>query len=194
MTLPSSGPISASDINTELGVGSTTTFSLNQASARDLAGVPSGTISYSDFYGKSAGSVALPGTTQSITKIGGPINGTVTTASWNFRSDGQVVGGVQTTGYSGSADHTWWSEAPDAGIGASYQIRCTLISGTAPQGLSTGVWYSLSSDRGWFLNATSTVGQQNKSNSMTFEIRNASTLVIVDSGTYNLTSTYISLD
>jgi hypothetical protein len=53
MPLPLSGAISFNDINVELGVAGTTTASLNQASYRTLAGVPSGAISMSDFYGKA---------------------------------------------------------------------------------------------------------------------------------------------
>lgn len=53
MTLPVSGAISFNAINVELGVAGTTTASLNQASYRALAGVPSGAISLSNFYGKS---------------------------------------------------------------------------------------------------------------------------------------------
>jgi len=53
MPLPVSGAISFNDINVELGVAGTTQASLNQASYRTLAGVPSGAISMSDFYGKA---------------------------------------------------------------------------------------------------------------------------------------------
>lgn len=53
MTLPASGAISFNAINTELGVAGTTTANLNQSSYRTLAGVPSGAISLSNFYGKS---------------------------------------------------------------------------------------------------------------------------------------------
>jgi hypothetical protein len=53
MTLPLSGPISFNDINVELDVAGTTQASLGQASYRTLAGVPSGEISLSDFYGKA---------------------------------------------------------------------------------------------------------------------------------------------
>ena len=54
MALPASGPISFNAINVELGVAGTTTANINQASYRSLAGVPSGTISLSNFYGKSS--------------------------------------------------------------------------------------------------------------------------------------------
>ena len=53
MALPASGPISFNNINVELGVAGTTQASLGQASYRTLAGVASGQISMSNFYGKS---------------------------------------------------------------------------------------------------------------------------------------------
>lgn len=46
--------MSASMINLELGVPDSTTFSLGSSSARNLSGVPSGSISYGNFYGKSS--------------------------------------------------------------------------------------------------------------------------------------------
>jgi hypothetical protein len=53
MPTPSSGAISLNNVNVELGIGGTTLISLNQASVRTLAGVPSGTISMNNLYGKS---------------------------------------------------------------------------------------------------------------------------------------------
>jgi hypothetical protein len=53
MTLPASGAISFNAINVELGVAGTTTANINQTSYRNLAGVPSGTIALSNFYGKA---------------------------------------------------------------------------------------------------------------------------------------------
>lgn len=53
MTLPVSGAISFNNINVELGVAGTTQASLGQSSYRTLAGVPSGAISMSNFYGKA---------------------------------------------------------------------------------------------------------------------------------------------
>lgn len=54
MTLPTSGIITFADINIELGKSATDSISLNDSDVRSLAGVPSGTIRMSDFYGKSA--------------------------------------------------------------------------------------------------------------------------------------------
>lgn len=53
MALQSSGAISINNINTELGSASGTPRSLGDTSSRNLAGVPSGAISLSNFYGKS---------------------------------------------------------------------------------------------------------------------------------------------
>ena len=53
MTLPASGAISFNNINVELGVSGTTQASLGQSSYRTLAGVPSGAISMSNFWGKA---------------------------------------------------------------------------------------------------------------------------------------------
>lgn len=53
MALQTSGAISINNINTELGSASGATRSLGDASSRNLAGVLSGAISLSNFYGKS---------------------------------------------------------------------------------------------------------------------------------------------
>jgi hypothetical protein len=53
MTLPTSGAISLSQVNTELGLAANTAINLNQANVRALAGVASGAISMSNLYGKS---------------------------------------------------------------------------------------------------------------------------------------------
>ncbi len=53
MPLPSSGPISLSQVNTELGLSSTATISMGNSNVRTLFGVPSGAISMSNGYGKA---------------------------------------------------------------------------------------------------------------------------------------------
>lgn len=58
MTLPLSGVMTASMINVELGRASNASFAIGGSEERALAGVPSGTIKFSDFYGKASTSWA----------------------------------------------------------------------------------------------------------------------------------------
>jgi len=54
MTLPASGAISLNDVNVELDLSATAQIGMNDSAVRDLFDVPSGAISMSDGYGKSA--------------------------------------------------------------------------------------------------------------------------------------------
>lgn len=53
MALPTTGPISLSQVNVELGFSAADLITLNDAAVRNLAGVPSGTISMQDLLGKA---------------------------------------------------------------------------------------------------------------------------------------------
>jgi hypothetical protein len=68
-----------------------------------------------------------------------------------------------------------------SGSAADYEARATKVSGTTPSG-TLGSWLALSSDRTWSL--TTTAG--NASCVLTIEIRNATTLAVLDTATITL--------
>ena len=139
MTLQSSGAISIANINTELGVASTTTLSLNDSAARTLAGVASGPISMSNFYGKSN----APAVT--FTPNGGSSSGSPVALS-NYGYDVKVA--VVTITCSASASWTWTrgtysgastvvvggvSKSNISGTASGTSIKFTVALGTGPR-------------------------------------------------------------
>lgn len=103
-------------------------------------------------------------------------------ASMTFFSDGTVFDG------SGFPQASWHS-APAPGVGNSYWIKATKISGTGtPSNL--GVWRSLSANCGWSVTATSTVG---RTASLNIEISNSATgSPVLATGTVTLSAYPIS--
>lgn len=139
MTLPSSGLISTNDINVELGRAANTAMSLNDADVRALAGVPSGAIGLSDFYGKSHITVRNPlNNTVQNTIVG---SGTVT-ASITYHEDGTCT--VIDDGGNGAPGN--WVTPTTSGIGSGYWFKYANQSGAAANvgGLTAGTWYQLS--------------------------------------------------
>ena len=181
MALPSSGVISLSDFNTELGNAAGTTISLNDTAVRDLISKALNAQSgFSEFYGASAVGVDLQTASASSLEFG------TATATLTAESDGEVSG----VGSTGLTTPDWWSAAPDVGVGADYEIRATLLSGTTPTSGTLGTWLSLSSNRSWSM-VRSTDGTS--SCSLTIEIRDTATSTVQGTATWSLSATKSSI-
>ena len=149
MTMPASGALNMGGTTTpqsvanELGLGLTTTISMNQAAVRTLAGVGgSGTQwSMSSLYNKSAVTISLA----SLTVIYGdtPYPG-LAFSYYLFNSNGVIT--YWANGVNNAAVGNW-ATPTTAGIGSSYWIRFTQTSssGTSTEtGSARGTWISLS--------------------------------------------------
>lgn len=132
MTLQSSGAISLSQVNTELGLSSTATISLGDSAVRTLAGVSSGAISLSSLYGKSnaTGTFSPDGGTSS----GSPV----------ALSDEQTgLPASLTISCSASATWTWTrtSSVGSASVASGGSATSITFSVTLPpSGSRTGTW------------------------------------------------------
>jgi hypothetical protein len=147
MTMPSSpntlnmgGTSSPVSVAQELGLGLTTTISMDQAAVRTLAGVGgSGTSwSMSSLWGKSNSFVYNNLDCNAVNQ-----QTTTNTASLIFNVDGTI--GYVLTGLSyGSTE--WFS--PSGGTpGNSYWVKLTRTSGLNTAGMVSGTLYALSANR-----------------------------------------------
>ena len=167
MTLNASGPISiggataGQSINLELGRASTASSNLNETSLRSLAGVPSGAISMSNFYSKSARTFSLSGLSGGLADFAS----FTATASFTVDSDGDLTL-FTTTGGTVNDD---WTLPNGAGVGSGYEVKLTINSGDSPtSGPSLATWHALSSVRTWTWDVT---GSGVLSANVTLEIR-----------------------
>jgi len=159
MTMPSSGALnmggtsSPVSVAQELGLGLTTTISMNQSNVRALAGVSStsgSTWSMNSLYGKSARTVSL----SSLASIEGTAYpGDEAFASYAFYTDGDVLKFTS----DGNAALAPWTTPVTSGIGSSYWIRFTqtaTFGGSTETGDGRGIWYQLSAIRNFGLSRT----------------------------------------
>lgn len=174
MTLPASGPLSFSAIQTEFG--GTNPISLSEYYAA-ASGVPaSGAIDVSDFYGKSA-----------VTYTGGDyivddaVGSGTATASVSFNSNGEVV----EDGLGGTVTSNWRTPTL-VDVGADFEIKFELVSdgsGVSTPTLST--WHVLNTAR-QIIASRGTVGVE--TGQYTYEIRRISDSEVVASGSITVTA------
>lgn len=124
MTLPASGPISMSQVNTEFVRPITTQVSLNDADVRSLAvkPVPNSTISMSDLYGKAApGSTppTVPSTTIQVFDSTGGVdtNGWFNDINITFENDATLASANIDNPNSGNAKQTTYLVGRNLGLG-----------------------------------------------------------------------------
>jgi hypothetical protein len=149
MPLPSSGPLSLNDIQTEFGGTNPISLSEYYAGGANVpagttgtyGAVPSsGTISIRNFYGTSKAVFRLDANTYSDFGAMGILPAEVT---FYVNSNGSVQA---TTFNSGIVDSYDWI-TPTTGS-TTYFVRATLNSGSLTSG-TTGTWLALTSDRSW---------------------------------------------
>ena len=166
MALPSSGPLTLANIQTEFG--GSNPISLNEYYAGG-ANVPagttgtygavpsSGTISIRNFYGTSNTTFPLPTPTNISAFDTAPA-----IAEYNLRSDGVVskfVNGLETVIGNWIVPNT---------TASSYEVRATIVSGSLSSG-TTGSYLSLGTTRSWAVSANSP--GTNQACTLTIEIR-----------------------
>ncbi len=103
-------------------------------------------------------------------------------AEFRLESDNDII----TVEFSGDVDNGDWMVPRGGAPSSGYEVRCTVNSGTTPAGSATGSWLALSSDRFWSLSRTN-IGTVTCN--LTIEIRDAVSLVVLDSCTVVLTAT-----
>lgn len=110
-------------------------------------------------------------TVSHVSVVGDPV-----TASYQLNLNGNVYNHLNTV------LETWL----DSGVNSSFEVRATQTSGDAITG-TFGTWMVLSISRSWSIHADA--GQGGFLGTMLIEIRNASTLTVLDSASINLSVT-----
>lgn len=139
MTLSVDTPIKASDINIELGKGSTTQFKIGDADIRSLVGKPTGSFKASDFRGKSAATIFAPANLQ-----GFATGLHFASATLSIFSNGTVQVDVTQDGI--GDPNTSYVNPTSAASRVSYKI--VNYSGTTPSGtISINTLYTATTNR-----------------------------------------------
>jgi hypothetical protein len=186
MPLPTSGPLSLNDIQTEFGGTNPISLSEYYAGGANVpagttgtfGAVPSsGTISIQNFYGTSKIVYRL----DSDVYLDTALSPTDARVVFSVNSNGTVLATGDTAGT--LASYNWIT--PTTGS-TTYYVRATLTSGTFSSG-TTGTWLALTSNQSWVTLFTSN-SPGNKTTTATFEIATDS------GGTNVVVSASISLE
>jgi hypothetical protein len=186
MTLVASGAISIggtatnASINLELGRAQNATSNMNESALRTLAGVPSGAISMSSFYGKSNLAVTLPnyvsgsGISLSRSHTESPPLATFVTCFvriyLNSNGTGSYTYEPYNLGESNFTTFTWLT----SGSAADCYAYMDAPSGDPFQSGTTGTSLVLTTNRSWVLRARASINTTDfKSLTSTLRIKNA---------------------
>jgi hypothetical protein len=147
------GTASPVSVAQELGLGLTTTISLNDAAVRTLAGAGgSGTVnSMNSLRAKSAGGIV---TTLSFGQIWYSRAGGISTARVIFNTDGTITHSGTTTLQSAVLPTNWYTPTTP-GIGSSYYLKILPVSGDALTSNPASAWVSLATSKTMTLSTSS---------------------------------------
>jgi len=183
MALPSTGPLSLNDIQTEFG--GTNPISLSEyyaggafvpagTSGTNGAVPSSGTISINNFYGTSNVVISVTNQFISAFTFGGPAS-----AEYRLNSNG-LVQDILNGGPPGTLEQ--WCTPTSAA--SDYEARVTITSGTLDSGSAVNTYLPLSTTRTWGVGPTSVPGISQCV--FTVEIRRIGTGTVLSSASIDL--------
>ena len=185
MTLPTSGPLSLSDIQTEFGgvnpIGLDEYYAgggrVPPGTTGTNGAVPSsGTISISQFYGTSTVVVTFNDFSLSAYEL----SPNDATCWYRINSNGNVYG--TNGGVPFDLLEQWVTPTSFA---SDYEVYATLVSGSLTGG-TTGAWLSLGTTREWYVEET---GSGTSLATLSFDVRKIGTTTVLDTWTINLEAT-----
>jgi hypothetical protein len=184
MPLPSSGPLSLNDIQTEFGGSNPISLSeyyaggglVPSGTTGTYGAVPSsGTISIRNFYGTSKVVITL--TDQYINDFSGGARNATT--GYRLTSGGVAQALIYNTYYT---LETWCTPTGEA---VNYEVLVNNVTGSGLSSGTVGSWIALSTTRTWTLVATPGNGELT---SFDVSIRRAGTTTVIDTATITLES------